>query len=156
MGRLSQWGRRGVFYSFKWFLPVFASLRGGGGGSAPCGNKLFQEDFWKDFFKLVSGFKETTLKLYCSPQKAAEKVGDYQCYVHKESNAYICLDPSKIFISWHYSFLTIRSFSMHNLKLFASLSFPVMSRERPAVVCQEFAHFLCKVLKTNFYFRPPL
>jgi hypothetical protein len=26
-------GRRGVFYSFKWFLPAFAALRGGGGGA---------------------------------------------------------------------------------------------------------------------------
>jgi hypothetical protein len=28
-------GRRGVFYLFKFFLPAFAALRGG--GSAPCG-----------------------------------------------------------------------------------------------------------------------
>ncbi len=26
-------GRRGVFYSVKWYLPAFAALRGGGGGS---------------------------------------------------------------------------------------------------------------------------
>ncbi len=29
-------GRRGVISSFKWFLPVFATHRGGGGESAPC------------------------------------------------------------------------------------------------------------------------
>ncbi len=29
-------GRRGIFYSFKFFLPAFAALRGRGGGSAPC------------------------------------------------------------------------------------------------------------------------
>jgi hypothetical protein len=39
---------------------------------------------------------------------------------------------------------------MHNLKLFASLSFPVINREKAAIVCQEFAHFLRKVLQTNF------
>ena len=37
-------GRRGVhvFYSFKWFLPAFAALIGGGGGSAPCGTPSTQ------------------------------------------------------------------------------------------------------------------
>jgi hypothetical protein len=82
----SEGGREYFTRSNDFYL---SSLRLEGGGSAPCGNKLFQVDFWKDFFKLVSGFKETTLKLYCSPQKAAEKVGDYQCYDHKESTAYI-------------------------------------------------------------------
>jgi hypothetical protein len=28
---LSQWGRRGVFFSFKLCIPAFAALRGGGG-----------------------------------------------------------------------------------------------------------------------------
>ncbi len=30
-------GRRGVIFSFKLFIPAFATLRGGGGDSAPCG-----------------------------------------------------------------------------------------------------------------------
>ncbi len=30
--------KEGVFHSFKWFLPAFATLRGRGGGSAPCGS----------------------------------------------------------------------------------------------------------------------
>ncbi len=30
-------GRRGVFYSFKWFLPAFAALREAGGGQHPVG-----------------------------------------------------------------------------------------------------------------------
>ncbi len=36
IARLSQWGE-GVISSFQWFLPVFATRRGGGRESAPCG-----------------------------------------------------------------------------------------------------------------------
>jgi hypothetical protein len=32
IARLSQWGRRGVISSFKWFLPAFATCRGRGEG----------------------------------------------------------------------------------------------------------------------------
>ncbi len=37
-------GRRGVFYSFKWFLPAFAALIGGGGGQRPVANLQKKEE----------------------------------------------------------------------------------------------------------------
>jgi len=39
IARISQFGGGGLFYSFKWFLPAFAALRGRGRGSAPCAEK---------------------------------------------------------------------------------------------------------------------
>jgi hypothetical protein len=44
---------------------------------------------------------------------------------------------------------------MHTLKLFTSLSFPVINRERPAIVCQEFALFFGQSSKNTFLLKTP-
>ncbi len=44
---------------------------------------------------------------------------------------------------------------MHNLKLFTYLSFRVLSRKKPAIVCQEFADFFVQSSKNTFLLRNP-
>ncbi len=45
IARLSQWGKRVVISSFKWFLPAVATCRGRkGGGSALCGYGTFCQE----------------------------------------------------------------------------------------------------------------
>ncbi len=50
-------GRRGVIYSFKWFLPAFAALRGRWeeGGSAPCcrSSPLPSVPFSAQYFSII-------------------------------------------------------------------------------------------------------